>query len=255
MHLRKKIVRIKKIKKINIFIVVLVLLSLFIYMAFKYINKRVSPKLLTYAEVEINRLASVIISNAINSEINEKIDVEKIFIIEKDNNGKIQTIDYDSRVVNRILIATGTSVQTNLRYLSEGKIENIVSNSSIEDLYNKYGKSKVNRGVLYEIPMGVAFNNPFLANLGPRIPVSFKLVGDMTTNLNTKITNFGINSAMVETSLCLKVKLVIVLPITSKETKIEYIFPVAVKIIQGDIPEYYLNGYNQNSQILTLPVE
>src|SRR5574344_600532 len=254
-HLKKRIFKNKKIKKINTIIIIAISLILLLFMIFKYVNEKLGPSLVSYAEVEVNRLASIIVSNAINKDVNESIDLEEIFVIEKDNQDKIQTIDYNSKIVNRVLIAASTAAQTSLKYLSEGKIDKLASYNTLEEMYQKYDKNKIKKGIIYEIPMGIAFNNPFLANLGPKIPVSFKLVGDITTNLNTKITSFGINSALLETSLYLKIKFIIVLPIIYKETSVEYNFPIVVKIIQSEIPQYYLNGYNQNSQILTLPVE
>jgi len=37
-----------------------------------------------------------------------------------------------------------------------------------------------------------------LSNLGPKIPVKFDLVGEVIINIETKITNYGINNAMME---------------------------------------------------------
>lgn len=255
MHLKKRIINIRKIKKTNLLIVILLFLILFIFLTFKMINLKVVPTLINYAEIEINRLASILVGKIISNEVNDSIDTSNMFIIEKDETGKIQTIDYDSQVVNRVLVVAVTAIRTNLKYLSQGEFDKITTGNIIQELYDKYDKEKMNKGIFYEVPFGVAFNNPFLANLGPKIPVKFTLIGDISSGLNTKITNYGINNAIIETSLNIKVKLMIALPIYSKESEMGMTIPIVMKIIQGEIPKYYLNGYNQNSSILTLPVE
>lgn len=255
LHLKRRVFRINKIKKTHIFILILICLVFFIYISFKILNKKVVPTLLDYASIEIDRLASILVGKIISNEISNNIDTNKMFIIEKDEQGNIQTIDYDSKVVNQVLVAAVTTIRTNLKYFSEGNIDAITSNNIIQELYDKYDKNKLEKGIFYEVPFGVAFNNPFLANLGPKIPVKFNLVGDISSGLNTKITSYGINNAIIETSINIKVKLLVSLPIVSKKSESEMTIPIIVKIIQGEIPNYYLNGYNQNSSILTLPVE
>ena len=103
--------------------------------------------------------------------------------------------------------------------------------------------------------MGAVFNNSFLANLGPKIPIRFNLVGKIKANLKSTITDYGINNALIETVLHLTLTLKVILPITSEEISVESNVPISMKIISGEVPEYYLNGYNQTSLILTLPVE
>ena len=41
------------------------------------------------------------------------------------------------------------------------------------------------------------------------------------------------------------------MPITSKKITITNDIPIAVKIIQGNIPNYYLNGLSGNSNMYT----
>jgi sporulation protein YunB len=103
--------------------------------------------------------------------------------------------------------------------------------------------------------MGAVFNNSFLNNLGPKIPIRFSLVGEIKANLKSTITNYGINNALIETVMHLTLNINVILPIATKEISVESNVPISMKIISGAVPEYYLNGYNQTSSILTLPVE
>ena len=46
--------------------------------------------------------------------------------------------------------------------------------------------------------MGIITNNALLSNLGPKVPVKINLVGNVISNVGTKVENYGINSIMVE---------------------------------------------------------
>jgi sporulation protein YunB len=103
--------------------------------------------------------------------------------------------------------------------------------------------------------MGAVFGNSFLANLGPQIPIRFNLVGNIKSNLKSSITNYGINNALIETVIHLALSVKIILPISAKEVTIESDIPISMKMITGKVPQVYMNGYNQTSPILTLPVQ
>ena len=70
----------------------------------------------------------------------------------------------------------------------------------------------------------------------------------------TKITNYGINSALIEVNLEIKIKEKIILPITSKEIEVIQNTPIAIKLIQGTVPNYYSNGINKN-ETFSIPLE
>ena len=254
-HLKRKIINIKKLTRKNLIFITLIALVVSLYFSFVYLNNKFSPILLEYAEAEVSKLTSVLLGKAVTTEINDVIDVENLYIVERDNDGNIQSIDYNSKEVNEILIASVTAISTNIKYLSEGKIDKVTMGDTLENFYDEYDDAKLKDGVIFEIPMGTIFKNPFLSNLGPKIPVKFYLIGDVTSNLNTTINSFAINSAYIETNLNLKVSLKITLPINSKIIEVQNKIPLAIKVIQGKIPEVYLNGYNQNTPILSLPVE
>ena len=111
-------------------------------------------------------------------------------------------------------------------------------------------KKNSKKGVFYEIPIGVVFNNPLLSNLGPKIPVKFTLMGEVISNVETQITNYGINNALLQTNINIKLTEKVLLPISSKEINVEYNIPISLKMIQGAIPNYYFNGIESKSIVV-----
>lgn len=249
MHLRRKLIRKENFIRVWVFIIVALIIGIFI--SLKWINKKVSPVLFDYAELESRKLASIIINNAVAKNVTENIDIDELFLITRDSDGEIKTIDFNPITVNKILTKTTNSVQVNLKYIEQGKVEllDIATDSLID-----YDIDKLKQGIIYEIPSGVIFGSSFLANIGPKLPVKFSLVGDIVSYINTKVTNYGINNALIEVNIVLELSEQVILPFVTEKIKIATSVPVALKLIQGSVPSYYFNGMTENSPTLSIPI-
>ena len=80
-HLRKKIILFDRKKKTNIFVVTAIFLVACLILVFNFINKKVSPVILNYAELEARKLATLVINSAISKNISNKINFKLISII------------------------------------------------------------------------------------------------------------------------------------------------------------------------------
>ena len=99
------------------------------------------------------------------------------------------------------------------------------------------------KGIIYEIPSGVVFNNAFLSNVGPKVPVKIKYSGNVGLDVKTRVEKYGINSALVEVYIYVEVTQRTILPFQSKDIKLTSEIPVVMKVIKGNAP-YYLSGTN-----------
>ena len=246
-HLKRKFSFFEK--KINFVIFIVIILIIMIVLTLNFISLKVNPVLLDYAQMEARKIASIIINDAVNQKITNDIDIEELFIITRDTNNEVKTIDFNPIIVNQILTETTILVQSNLRYLEQGKVDmlNLTNNALID-----YNQDKLKQGIIYEIPSGVIFGNSFLANIGPKIPVKFSLVGDIVGYINTNVTDYGINNALIEVNIVLELSEQVILPFVSEKITIDTTIPVALKLIQGSVPNYYLNGLNSSS--FALPI-
>lgn len=219
-------------------------------MVLNIINKKFNPVLLNYAELESRKISSIIINNSVSKNMTNSVD--ELFLIVKDENNEINSIDFNPIIINKILTMITNSVQINLKYIEQGKIELLDLN---ENLLMDYDIEKLKKGIIYEIPSGVVLGNSFLANIGPKIPVKFDLVGDIVSYVNTKVSDYGINNALIEVNIVLKVSEQVILPFASNKIEIETSIPVALKLVQGSVPKYYSNGIDKNSNSLSIPIE
>ncbi len=228
---------------------ILFFLFLLFLILFRILNKKVTPILLSYATNESKKIATFLINDAISKKVVEELTVENLFLLTKNDKGEIISIDFNSVIVNKILSVTTNTVEVSLRYVEQGRFEEL----EISDALLVQYEDSFKKGNFYEVPLGVIFNNSFLSNLGPKIPVKINLVGNIISGVETKVTNYGINNAMIEVYVHLQVNIQVILPFLSDTVQVDTLVPIAMKLIQGSVPNYY--GGNLSSPLLSLPVE
>ena len=110
--------------------------------------------------------------------------------------------------------------------------------------------SATNNSFVVSYPLGLASNNMFLNNLGPRIPVRINLLSNVNTNINTKVRNYGINTLLIEMSIQINLTHEII-ALDIEEFEFTYEVLVASKVIQGKIPNYLGGVIEKNSATLS----
>jgi len=206
---------------------------------------------MNYAEVETKKLSSIIINRAVNKQLANGMNTDDMFNIIKNSSGEIQSIDFNPAIVNKVLNTTTNVVLVNLKAIEEGKIDFI----ELPDILINTDEEKIKNGIIYEIPMGVVTNNPVFSNLGPRIPVKLNVIGNVESNVKTNIKEYGINNALIEVYIEIKVTEQINIPFMSKRVTVISNIPVALKVMQGTVPKYYGGNLSKESNILSIPME
>ena len=189
---------------------------------------------------------------SVSKQLVENANIENLYIITRNSNDEIKTIDFNPVIVNKFLSTVASSIQLSLKRIEEGDVDLL---ELPDDILVEYDKEKLKKGIIYEIPSGVIFGNSFLSNLGPKIPVRFHLMGDISSSVSTKITNYGINNALIEVNLNIKLTIMSVLPFLSKKIKIDNSVPISIKMIEGNIPSYYFNGIGKETATFSLPTD
>lgn len=241
----------RKLTKSQKMLFILTLLFVSVCFTFYLINKKVSPILIHYAETEMKRLSSLVITKAITKQMTEELDFDDLFLIDKNSSGEINTIDFNPVIVNKVLSTCTSTVQLNLKYIEEGRMELV---TPTDEVLTEYGNSGKGNGIIFAIPSGVVFQNSLLTNIGPKVPVRLHLVGDIESNIETKISDYGINNALIEVFVNIKVNEQVILPFVSKTITVENNIPVAIKIMSGKIPESYFGTIGKETPSWSIPV-
>ena len=203
----KKRIHLKKRKKISIFWIIIILIT-FIFIIGMASNK-IKKTSQSYDNNEINKSISKVITESIKENLNE----ENIFNIEK-NNEDITSIDIDTKKTNIILVNINNTIQKKI--------------DSIENT------------IIFKMPLFAPTNNIFIANIGPKIPIKFKTIGNVLSNIRTEVKNYGINNALITAYIDIKIECQVILPLNQENIEINQNNVVAMKVIQGKIPNYYI---------------
>ena len=206
MKLKKK----KSLKK-RLFIIFL-LIILFSILLIYYISNKVMPTIMIASKNIVKETGMTIISENVSDEIINVLDKEELFNIEKDINGNIESIDYNTKVVNEIL----------------KEVSNVSYNN-----FKKYEKEK--NGIVTYIPLFSGSKNIFFSNLGPKVPIKLMLDGNVITSLDTNVREYGYNSALIEISVKIEANIEVILPFKTSNERITNIVPISIKIVEGNI--------------------
>ncbi|MBQ8891901.1 MAG: sporulation protein YunB [Bacilli bacterium] len=214
----------KSIAKLFIIFILIVIVSI---MLIVLLNKKVIPIYMEYSEIEMKR----VVTTVINKSINEIELSDNLFILKNDDDIKI--IDYDPKVLNSILSNISNNVYDNLKLVE--KMDN--------NILNRFNISKS----IFYIPSFIIFNSVMLNNLGPKIPIKLELIESVNSNVETKVTEYGINNSLIEVSVKVNTSVKMILPLSSKDVDVSVVVPLTIKIIQGSIPEYYFGDLKRSS--------
>ena len=235
MRMRLKKYKHKKNKFVNKMIFIVILLIVSIIYIFKIFNEKALPQFISYSEIETKKIVSNIISNTVTQEITNNINMDDLFITLKDSNGDIQSIDFNSNEVNKILINSSKSVEQNLKYLEKGEVDKLN--------FSNYDNKKLKNGIIYELPSGIIFNNTLLSNILPKIPIKMSLIGNVLAKLTTSVDSYGINNALIKVNINIEAEVKILMPFVSSNAILNVDVPIIMKIMEGSVPSYYFGGY------------
>lgn len=181
-------------------------------------------------------------SNCISKYLEQTGELDLIDIT-RNNNKEIERIQYNTKILNQTRTQILDILDDDLDHLVRGDIE--ATDLNLNKISDEYYE-RTREGIIFTVSMGSATGNPFLANLGPKIPLNLATVGDTAAEITTNITEYGLNNALIEISIILKATTIIHMPFLSKEVTVESTIPLAIELIQGTIPAQYLN-YNLTS--------
>jgi len=236
----------KKKKKGKIFSLIVILIVISIIFSILFINfysEKVAPTITHYSEDEIKRLMLLVINNAIG-ECTKENDTNNLFTTRYNSNGEIILIDFDSKKSSLVLSNITNYIEYNLKDIEEGNVD------KFRNYYSDYNFDLLKKGIVVEVPFGTSFNSNFLNNLGPKIPVRISFTRNVETGFSTEVVEYGINNALLKLNVNIKVNVRVILPFVSDDIDITFTIPIAMKVIQGKIPSYYMDGFTTNSNIV-----
>lgn len=221
-------------KRVGLLLIIIFLIVVIAFIVLKKVIDNVSPVIMEYSKSEMKKVAATLINKAITNDILEEMNLDELFIVDKSNDEEIITVMLDPSIVNRAVSRATDAVEDNLK-----RVE--MRDPSVLEDFN------INENCFY-VPTGMVFNSPFLSNIGPKIPIKLKMVGNVTSGIVTEVKEYGINNSLITVSMEVSVEIQVVLPLTTDYVSITNYIPLALKLIQGKVPIYYGDGIILNNE-------
>ena len=234
----------QKKRKTNVLIITLIIIFICTYFVIDFIGRVLGNDLIKYAEVEVERIAKYVVNYAVTTENIKELEFNDLFIVSKNSNEEIQTVDFDPVVVNNVLNAITETVIAHFKAIEEGKLDVIdLSNSFLINT----DINKLKQGIVAEIPIGVVTGNALLSNLGPKLPVKLSIAGEIESQLETEVKYYGINNALITVYVNIKVSEQIYMPIATGKVVISQKIPIVIKLMQGVVPNAYFGNLDSST--------
>lgn len=234
----------KNLKISKVMYIVVALIFFFTCILFNLYSKFTSNKLIDVAFIKLNEFMEGFLSNNINFDLLKDDVMKDIIVINKNKDGEILYVSYDMDQAYYALEVVTQELETAISDLENGnksiKSRNIVSGG---------------KGIALKMPFFTGSSSMFLSNLGPSVYVPVNFVGSILTNIKTKITDYGINNALVEIYVTVVLKTDLISPVSEKTNKIDYDVLVASTVINGRVPEVYGGLIQSKSSNFSIPIE
>ncbi|MGD7045960.1 sporulation protein YunB [Jeotgalibacillus proteolyticus] len=206
------------------FMISFVLFLLSSFFSVWLIDKRIEPSIMNIAETKTHDIAIQAINEAVSEEMTTTLDIKELIIFQETSEGTAYS--FNPIVYNKLDNEASSRVQEFLNNGYKAK-EAEAANVKLED------------DIIYYMPLGMTTENLLLSTLGPRIPIQFETIGNVTTTIKTTLEESGINNTYLEIFLEVDVEMKVIIPSMSKTMEVKNLIKLGDLFLKGDVPEYY----------------
>ena len=201
------------------------------------ITRKITDKMLIIVKEQIHYSNNNLLMNYIEMNNLENDSLDDIIYYVKNNKGEIMAINYNMQKSYSILKDISIKIKNGIN-------DNLMNNTS-------YIKESVNDGIIIYYPIGLAFNNIYVNNLGPKVPVKINYLNSVVVGLNTKVSNYGINNILVEMYLKVTMDDSIIIPTVMDNVSNTYEVLLDAKIVMGSLPSFLGTSIENSSPLVS----
>ncbi len=216
---KKKKVSTKKKLIIVFTIILLIIISILLYLHYV-----VNPIIIDASEAKVRSLTQSAVESAVYDVIKDEYLYSDLIEIIKDSNNDIQMISANAYKINLLSKEILNSAQNNLTTLGEQGIE---------------------------IGIGTFTGITLFTDKGPKVSIKLSPIGTIYTRFHSEFTSAGINQTNHSIYLYVQTDVSLILPTDTKVISTTTEVLLTESIIQGKIPDTYLNS-NQLDEMLNL---
>lgn len=214
----------KKVSTKKKLIIVFTIILLIIISILLYLHYVVNPIIIDASEAKVRSLTQSAVESAVYDVIKDEYLYSDLIEIIKDSNNDIQMISANAYKINLLSKEILNSAQNNLTTLGEQGIE---------------------------IGIGTFTGITLFTDKGPKVSLKLSPIGTIYTRFHSEFTSAGINQTNHSIYLYVQTDVSLILPTDTKVISTTTEVLLTESIIQGKIPDTYLNS-NQLDEMLNL---
>ena len=228
--------RFKTKKKKNIYIN-FILISIFLICVFllNNYNKKISPKIIDVASTKLEEITTLYIKNNIAP---ITADLSKLIKITQNSKEEILMVDVDYNYAYDIMYDIVKKIQSSILELENGNISNFQNHKELQAYKKK---------LYLSIPLGLSDDGVLFSSIGPKIPIKISFYEHVLGTIETSISEYGINNALLKVTLTIDLEQKLILPYKSQKVYNQYTLELGSKVINGSIPNIYGGSIFQKS--------
>ena len=207
------------------------------FFCLEYIDYHITSILKPYVNSEVERLTNNIVNKAIRKKI---LDEDYTFNNSNQLLESFNRLSYDTIMLTKIKDEITAYVQDSLMHLENGELDDYFVPKRLKE--GRFKNSK--HGIICDVSLGSVRGSTLFANVGPTIPVKLSFLGQIQSDIDVTIQEYGINNVLIKVYLIINIKEQITMPFSSDRVDISIKEPIIIDLLQGDIPQYY-NGFSK----------
>lgn len=201
----------KKLKKIHVQILLFVIIVMFI-LTYYVIEVKIKPVLAAICEVRARIIATQAINNAIKSELQKDDLKDQIIISTFDNEGKLNMININTRVMNILSANITANVQEKIKDLTKQP---------------------------FSINLGNVINSWLFPNFGPKLKYNIIPQGSVLVDFTTGFEESGINQTKYKIYITVSVNIRVISPVVTSDIEVKNNVLLTEVVIIGDVPDSF----------------
>ena len=165
---------------------------------------------------KIKNYAEDVIITSIEEEILDNVSDSDFLVESYDSQGKVSYAYFDTQKINLVR-------NTIAKYM-----DNIINR-----IEHHQDLQKIDIPIAYFLGTKYFLSNSF------KIPISLEVVGNQDIDIKTEKIVSGLNTTIFEINLVIAVEIYVVIPFQSKKIETSTQIPIAIEILNNEIPYYY----------------
>lgn len=230
----------KSKKKLNLYMnfILVSIILLCVFLLNNY-NKKISPKVIDIASAKLEEITTLYIKNNVAP---ISADLSKLIKITQNSKEEILMVDVDYNYAYDIMYNIVKKIQFSILELENG---------NISDFQNHKELQSHAKNLYLLIPLGLSNDGVLFSAIGPKIPIKISFYEHVLGTVETSISEYGINNALLKVTLTIDLEQKLILPYKEQRVFSQYKLELGSKVINGSIPNIYGGSIFQRSSTIT----